>query len=470
MFIMMGQQTGGQDKLFYSFNLEEHIPSNHLLRGIDRYLNLDDLRAHLREFYSHTGRPSIDPELMVRMLVIGYCFGIRSERRLCEEVHLNLAYRWFCQLGLEDKVPDHSTFSKNRHGRFRESQTFRHVFESVLRRCMSEGLVGGEGFAVDASVIKADANRAKGLSKGETKDWSEGDGPSRAVREYLEALKQENPSEDDSSEVTAERTISLSDPQSRYTAAPGGPAFFAYSTNYLIDTKNAVILDVEATPTHRTAEVDSTRTMVDRVQERFDLIPNRLIGDTAYGTAPMLAWMVQDKGIEPHVPVWDKTQRTDDTLSRSDFQWNEQANEYRCLEGHALRSDWRPFKNPRTNITQDDTVIYKASKSACTGCPLKPRCCPNTPTRKIARSIHEASRDVAREIAKTDAYRQSRRERKKVEMLFAHLKRILKLDRLRLRGLSGAEDEFLLAATAQNLRKMAKKLTWERESSNLAMI
>jgi len=283
-------------------------------------------------------------------------------------------------------------------------------------------------------------------------------------------LKQENPSEDDSSEVTAERTISLSDPQSRYTAAPGGPAFFAYSTNYLIDTKNAVILDVEATPTHRTAEVDSTRTMVDRVQERFDLIPNRLIGDTAYGTAPMLAWMVQDKGIEPHVPVWDKTQRTDDTLSRSDFQWNEQANEYRCLEGHALRSDWRPFKNPRTNITQDDTVIYKASKSACTGCPLKPRCCPNTPTRKIARSIHEASRDVAREIAKTDAYRQSRRERKKVEMLFAHLKRILKLDRLRLRGLSGAEDEFLLAATAQNLRKMAKKLTWERESSNLAMI
>jgi transposase len=118
MFIMMGQQSGGQDKLFYSFNLEEHIPSNHLLRGIDRYLNLDDLRALLREFYSRTGRPSIDLELMVRMLVIGYCFGIRSERRLCEEFHLNLAYRWFCQLGLEDKVPDHSTFSKNRHGRF----------------------------------------------------------------------------------------------------------------------------------------------------------------------------------------------------------------------------------------------------------------------------------------------------------------------------------------------------------------
>lgn len=213
---MMGRQTGGQDKLFYAFNLEDHIPSDHLLRGINRFLDLSDLRRHLSEFYSHTGRPSIDPELMVRMLVIGYCFGIRSERRLCEEVHLNLAYRWFCQLGLEDKVPDHSTFSKNRHGRFRQSETLRHVFETVLRRCMSEGLVGGEGFAVDASIIKADANRARSITPGEVKDWSQGDGPSRAVREYLAALEGQNPAEDDVTEPTApiavSRTISSTDP------------------------------------------------------------------------------------------------------------------------------------------------------------------------------------------------------------------------------------------------------------------
>lgn len=466
---MMGHRSRAQDALFYAFNLEDHIPANHLLRSIDHFLDLSGLHDHLADFYSHTGRPSVDPELMIRMLVIGYCFGIRSERKLCEEVHLNLAYRWFCRLCLEDRVPDHSTFSKNRHGRFRESETFRHVFETVLRRCMSEGLVGGEGFAVDASVIKADANRAKGLSKGGIKEWSQGDAPSRAVREYLEALKEENPIEDDPAESTVQRTISLTDPQSHYTAAPGGPAFFAYSTNYLIDTKNAVILDVQATPTNRTAEVDSTKTMVDRVQERFDLIPERLIGDMAYGTASLLAWMVQEKGIEPHVPVWDKTQRKDNTFSRSDFQWNEQANEYRCPGGHALRSAWRPFKNPRTRITKADTVIYKAGQSACTGCPMKPRCCPNTPARKIVRSVHEASRDIAREISKTDAYKQSRRERKKVEMLFAHLKRILKLDRLRLRGLTGAQDEFLLAATAQNLRKMAKKLICEREISDLVM-
>ena len=180
---MMGQ-TANQDQLFYAFNLEEHIPPGHLLRGVNRFLDLSSLRDHLAPFYSHTGRPSIDPELMIRMLVIGYCFGIRSERRLCEEVHLNLAYRWFCQLGLEDKIPDHSTFSKNRHGRFRESETFRHVFEAVLRRCMSEGLVGGEGFAVDASVIKADANRANVTTPEVPKDWPGGDVPSRACLLY----------------------------------------------------------------------------------------------------------------------------------------------------------------------------------------------------------------------------------------------------------------------------------------------
>jgi len=459
---MMGRQTTGQDKLFYAFNLEDHIPSNHLLRGINRFLDLSDLRRHLSEFYSHTGRPSIDPELMVRMLVIGYCFGIRSERRLCEEVHLNLAYRWFCQLGLEDRVPDHSTFSKNRHGRFRQSETLRHVFETVLRRCMTEGLVGGEGFAVDASIIKADANRARSLTPGEVKDWSQEDGPSRAVREYLAALEEENPAEDEDQDASppnaASRTISLTDPAAQFTAAPGGPAFFAYSTNYLIDTQHGVILDVEATPAHRSAEVESTKLMIERVEERFALTPERLIGDTAYGTAPMLAWMVKDKGIEPHVPVWDKTQRKDDSFSISDFQWSEQAEEYRCPQGHALRNERRAFKNPRSHITKADTIIYRASQSDCATCPMKTRCCPNTPMRKIARSIYESARDVAREIAKTDAYRQSRKDRKKVEMLFAHLKRILKLDRLRLRGLCGAQDEFLLAATAQNLRRMAKRL------------
>lgn len=458
----MGQQTGLQDRLFYSFNLDDHIPQTHLLRGIDHFFDLGDLRKHLAPFYSHTGRPSIDPALMVRMLIVGYCFGIRSERRLCEEVHLKLAYRWFCRLGLEDAVPDHSTFSKNRHGRFRDSEALRHVFESVLRRCMTEGLVAGEGFAIDASVIKADANRARGIPGAEAVDGRQREQQSRAVREYLEALEGSNPTDADilasTEPTTPAKNISLTDPAARWTAAPGGPAFYAYSTNYLIDLQAGIIVDVEATPAYRTQEVHSTKIMVDRVAQRFELKPRRLVGDTAYGTGSMIGWMVQEKGIEPHVPVWDKTERKDGTFSSSDFAWNEQENEYRCPEGHALRSDRRAFKNPRIRITKADTIIYRSSQSDCTTCPQKGQCCPNTPTRKIARSIHEAERNVARAIAATPEYQQSRCDRKKVEMLFAHLKRILKLDRLRLRGLSGAQDEFLLAATAQNLRRMAKWL------------
>jgi transposase len=155
---MMGPRQEAQGALFYEFSLEEHVPADHLLRSIDRFVDLSGIRTHLASFYSSTGRPSVDPELMIRMLLVGYCLGIRSERRLCEEVYLNLAYRWFCRLDLADRVPDHSTFSKNRHGRFRDSDLLRHVFESVVERCIGERLVGGERFAVDASLIAADAN------------------------------------------------------------------------------------------------------------------------------------------------------------------------------------------------------------------------------------------------------------------------------------------------------------------------
>jgi transposase len=185
---MMGERLVMQESLFYEFRLEDHVPSDHLLRRIDRFVDCSGLRQRLAGYYSATGRPSIDPELMIRMLLIGYCLGIRSERRLCEEVHLNLAYRWFCRLGLEGKVPDHSTFSKNRHGRFRESALFRHLFEVVVQRCMDEGLVGGEGFAVDASLIQADANKQRSLAGSDWRAQEHTEGAPRAVQEYLATL------------------------------------------------------------------------------------------------------------------------------------------------------------------------------------------------------------------------------------------------------------------------------------------
>jgi transposase len=301
---MMGSSDDGQAQFFYAFELENLIPQDHLLRGIDRFLDLAELRTHLAPFYSHTGRPSIDPELMIRMLIIGYCFGIRSERRLCEEVQLNLAYRWFCRLSIEDQVPDHSTFSKNRHGRFRDADTFRFVFEQVLQRCIEEGLIGGEGFAIDASIVKADANRQR-----------------------------HHDDDDLDQSIPPAKRVSQTDPAARWTAARGGPAFYAYSTNYLIDIEAGFIMDVEPTPAYRPDEVKATRTMIDRVEARFSLKPGRLIGDTAYGSAEILGWMVDEKAIEPHVPLWEKGERSDGTFSRSDFIFDPAADTYTCPGG-----------------------------------------------------------------------------------------------------------------------------------------
>ena len=446
----MGERRVDQAALFYTFSLEDHVPANHLLRSIDRFVELEGLRAHLAPFYSAIGRPSIDPELLIRMLLVGYCFGIRSERRLCEEVHLNLAYRWFCRLGLEGAVPDHSTFSKNRHGRFRESDLLRQLFDMVLRRCMSEGLVGGEGFAVDASLIKAEANRERSVpgDPGLPPEAS-----SRAIDEYLAVL--DDAAFGGATPVTP-KFISPVDPAARWTAANKGPAFFAYATNYLIDLEHAVIVDVEASTAVRPAELTAARTMIERVRERHDLHPDRLAADTAYGSAEMLEWLVNARGIAPHIPIIDKSGRTDGTFSRADFTYDRAADLYRCPGGKELKQYRRAFRADHPDTPPDDTYRYRASKIDCDACALKPECCPNGPARKVTRSIHEDARDVARDIARTDAYVTSRRERKKVEMLFAHLKRILRLDRLRLRGPCGARDEFLLAATAQNLRKMAR--------------
>jgi transposase len=440
---MMGHRQVDQVALFYEFSIETHVPADHLLRSIDRFVELGELRRELAAFYSTMGRPSVDPELMIRMLIVGYCLGIRSERRLCDEVHLNLAYRWFCRLGLDGRVPDHSTFSKNRHGRFRHSDLLRRLFETVLRRCISEGLVGGEGFAVDASLIKADANRQKGI-EGEKGLPLEAAG--RAVEEYLAVL--DDAAFGAASEVTP-KFLSPADPAARWTGAHGGQAFFAYSTNYLIDVENAIIVDVEATTAIRQAEVLAARRMIERSMVRFDLYPARLMGDSAYGSADMLGWLVHEHGIEPHVTVFDKSARKDGTFSRDDFTYDHGRDIYFCPGGKTLTTTG-------TLVNDDATMLYRASKHDCVGCSLKSRCCPNSPARKVPRSIHEGARDMAREIAKSWEGRTSRRLRKKVEMLFAHLKRILNLGRLRLRGPNGARDEFLLAATAQNLRKLAK--------------
>lgn len=444
---MMGRSSQDQGQLFYSFNLEEVVPDDHLVRAIARVLDLSWVRAELAPHYSPIGRPSIDPVLMIRMLIVGYVFAIRSERALCREVQLNLAYRWFCGLGIEDKIPDHSAFSRARNERFRDSDIFGRVFERVVGACIAAGLVGGEGFAVDASLIQADANKHRSIPGAE---WSKDIDPEqarRAVKEYLATL--DDPAYGAASDVSP-KFVSPSDPAAQWTGALRNAAFFAYANNYLIDVKYGIIMDVEASRAIRQAEVGASQTMIERTEARFGIKPEWLAADTAYGSASNLNWLVNEQRIAPHVPVIDKSKRDDGTFNREAFTFDKERNVYICPAGKILTTTGRLVNDGET------TLLYFASVLDCRSCLLRARCCPKMPARRIPRSIYEEARDVARALAKTEAFAQSRRDRKKVEMLFAHLKRILRLGRLRLRGPSGAQFEFTLAAIAQNLRRLAK--------------
>src|SRR5476649_1623678 len=372
---MMGRLNQGQGQLFYSFCLADAVPDDHPIREIASVLDLKWVYAELAPHYPRMGRPSVDPVLMLRMLLIGYLFAIRSERALCQEVKVNLAYRWFCGLSIEDRIPDHSAFCRARNERFRDSDLFRRVFERVVEDCMAAGLVGGEGFAVDASLIAADANRQRSIAG---QDWHKDRDPqtaSRAVKEYLATL-------DDTAWGAATdvvpKFVSPSDPAAQWTGAHKGPAFFAYSDNYLIDVKFGIIVDVEASRAIRQAEVGAARTMIERTEERFGLKPERLIGDTAYGAAPMLNWLVEEKGIAPHIPVFDKSKRDDGTFSRGDFRYDPTSDVYHCPAGKTLTTTG-------TLVNDGTTLLYLARKHDCDGCELKALCCPKVPFRKVPR-------------------------------------------------------------------------------------
>ena len=380
------------------------------------------------------------------MLILGYVFAIRSERLLCREVQVNLAYRWFCGLSIEDKIPDHSAFSRARNERFRDSDIFRRVFERVVEACIAAGLVGGEGFAVDASLIAADANKQRSIPG---KDWDKKRDPetaSRAVKEYLATL--DDAAFGAASEVTP-KFVSPSDPAAQWTGAMRGPAFFAYADNYLIDVKFGIIMDVEASRAIRQAEVGAAKTMIERTEERFGFKPERLAADTAYGSAANLNWLVNEKEIAPHIPVIDKSKREDGTFSREDFTFDKARDIYICPAGKA------PDDNGHGQHRSCDAL--HRTRAACVGLARSSQNAARTcPRAGSCADVNEDARDVARALAKTEAFEQSCRDRKRVEMLFAHLKRILRLGRLRLRGPRGAQFEFTLAAIAQNLRRLAK--------------
>ncbi len=442
---MMGRQVA-QGPLFYGFRLDDYVPAGHQLRRVDALLDFGFAREALAASYSATGRPG-DPELMLRMLLVGYLLGIRSERRLCEEVHLDLAYRWFCRLDLDDRVPDHSTFSKNRHGRFRECGLHRLLFEKVVARCAAAGLVAGRELAVDGSTVQADASWEKRLKGAAAADELRArDAVSRPVSEYLAALDAALPPEPDEPAPVEPAYVSPTDPQAAFTRK-GGFAHYAYAINPLLDLDTDCILDVEATPARFAAEVATTRTLVSRVKARLRVAPESLAADKAYGNGPLLGWLV-DQNITPYVPVIDRTRQRDGFFTRDAFSYDREADAYRCPADKPLA-----YKGIH-RATQ--VRVYRSRPADCAVCKLKPQCT-TARLRGVSRLVNEDARDQVRALVRTEAYARARRRRKRIERVFGHLKRNLKLRTLKLRGLAGAAEEFTMVAAAYNLQLLARR-------------
>lgn len=443
---MMGQQVE-HAALFYEFRLEERVPEGHLLRRVDAILDLSFVREHMAPHYSPLGRPSICPELMVRMLLVGYLYGLRSERRLCEEVDLNLAYRWFCRLGLDGPVPDHSTFTKNRHGRFRDSGLLREVFERLVEQCLRAGLVSAEHVAVDGSHVLASANYHRRVAR---EDDLPREAVSRAVREYWEGLDEALP-DLEGVERTAPKHVSLTDPAAA-RSIKHGPGRFAYGLNALVDTASGIVLDVEAAPARLGDEPKASRVMVERLRERHGLAPQVLTADKAYGSGPFLAWL-RDRGIEAHIRVIEHLERHErrrqmaGLLPRSAFTYDAASDSYICPQGARLAA------------TKGDgsTTPYVSSVKDCRPCPIRAGCTPGL-RRKLNRSRYEEVRLEVMSREATSTFQASLRLRRRIERLFACIKHNDGLHRLRLRGLRGAGEQFLLAAMARNLKQMAMSL------------
>lgn len=429
---MMGQQPR-VEPLFFYFRLEDQIPEDHLLRLLDQHVDLSFVRERLKGFYSSTGRPSIDPEVLLRLLLVGYLYGITSERRLLEEVKMHLAYRWFTRLGFDQEIPDHSTFSKNRHGRFRQSGVFREVFEEIVRRCLEAGLVEGRNLAVDGTLVAANASRESRVPREQLQEAAQ---VSRTVREYLAELEQVNP-------VSDAEMVSTTDPDAIWTTKGGGTAMMAYYDNYLIDTASRVIVGVEATPALSRQEMVAACRMIERVA-KLGLRPASLGADKAYGSGEFLAWLLE-RGVQPHIPVIDRRHQTGGRFTRDQFRYEPAENVWYCPEGKPLR-----YRGQHRSM---HGCSYCSTAAQCQGCPQKQRCTPSA-YRKLFIHWYEPAREAARALVGTPAYERSRRARYKIEALFAELKQRVLLRRVRLRRLWNVAEQFHLAATAQNLKRL----------------
>src|SRR6267143_1494593 len=397
LLIMMGQHDRSE-ALFYYFRLEDQVPETHLLRLIEKHVSFAFVREKLKDSYSETGRPSIDRELLLRILLIGYLYGITSERKLVEELRMHLAWRWFTGLGFDQEIPHHSTFSKNRHGRFQESKLFEELFEQI-------------------------------------------------VRQYLVELEQQNPVEEP---VHEQDQVSTTDPDSTYATKGGTPARMGYYDNYLVDNHGCVIVGVQATAARMSQETVAAQDMLARFARWQGRDPESVVADATYGNGEFLQWLME-RGITPYMRTRDSALRKNNPLYGPDrFTYLPESNSYRCPAGQQLNFVGLNVRNR--------THAYIGSRKRCGACSQKAQCTTGQ-YKYLAIHIHEPARQRARDLANTAAFAHSQRERRKVEALFAELKNQIGLRRLRLRRMKFVREQFFLAAAAQNIKRLVRFLS-----------
>ena len=443
LLIMMGHHSRSE-ALFYYFRVEDQVPENHLLRLIDKHIRFEFVHEQLKDSYSETGRPSIDPELLLRILLIGYLYGITSERKLVEELRMHLAWRWFTGLGFDQEIPHHSTFSKNRHGRFQESKLFQQLFEQIVQQCMEVGLVRGDNLSVDGSFVEANASKESRIPREQLAEAAQ---VKQTLRQYLSELEEQNPVEEP---VHEQEQVSTTDPDSTYATKGGTPARLGYYDNYLVDNASCVIVGVQGTAARMSQETVAAQDMIARFAQWQGREPAAVAADATYGNGEFLQWLME-RGITPYMRTRDSALRKNSPLYGPDrFTYLPESDTYLCPAGQQLNFVGLNVRNR--------THAYIGSRKRCGACSQKAQCTTGQ-YKYLAIHIHEPARQRARELVNSPEFANAQRQRKKVEALFAELKNQIGLRRLRLRRMKFVREQFFLAAAAQNIKRLVRFLS-----------
>jgi len=410
----------------------------------NRHISLAFVRERLKDSYSETGRPSIDPELLLRILLIGYLYGITSERRLVEELRMHLAWRWFTGLGFDQEIPHHSTFSKNRHGRFQESKLFEQLFEQIVKQCMEVVLVRGDNLSVDGSFVEANAAKESRIPREQLAEAAQ---VKQTLRQYLSELEEQNPVEEP---VHEQEQVSTTDPDSTYATKGGTPARLGYYDNYLVDNASCVIVGVQGTAARMSQETVAAQEMITRFVQWQGRGPTSVVADATYGNGEFLQWLME-RDITPYMRTRDSALRKNSPLYGPErFTYLPASNSYLCPAGEQLNYVGLNVRNR--------AHAYIGSGKRCGACSQKAQCTSGR-YKYLAIHIHEPARQRARELVNTPEFANAQRQRKKVEALFAELKNQIGLRRLRLRRMKFVREQFFLAAAAQNIKRLVRFLS-----------